>query len=389
MKKLWVSLLILLMSVTVGFAGGEAEKKEPAEVSSESIVIGVYEPMTGPYAAGGQMTMEGIRFAHEERNTVLGKPIEIPLVDNKSEKVEAANAVSRLIEFHKAVVVVGTYGSATAIPGSEVAERSKVPMIGCSPTNPLVTLGKPYAFRVCFIDPFQGRVMAQFAVEKLEAKTALIIQDIASDYSVGLSHFFQNSFKEFTGDQTSVVGVISYQTGDQDFTAQLTYASNKNPDVIFIPAAAYGDAALIVKQARELGMKNTFLGGDTWEVPEFLEVAGKAAEGSYFSTHFDVSAKTTQVAVKFSKGFEKKYGYTPSAFAALGYDAYMLAVDAIERAGSADPEAIRKVLAETKSFEGATGIIALDENGDAVKDAVVKIVEDGQFKYIATVSPSR
>jgi len=354
----------------------------------EPIVIGVFEPMTGPYAAGGQLTMEGINLAAEQVTEVLGRPIELVLVDNKSEKVEASNAVSRLIQFNKASVIIGSYGSAVAIPGSEVANAAGVPMIGCSPTNPLVTLGKPYAFRVCFIDPFQGSVMAKFAVNELGAKTAVIIQDIASDYSVGLSHYFQNSFKALTGDNKSISGVISYQTGDQDFTAQLAYAQGKNPDVIFIPAASYGEAALIIKQARELGIESQFLGGDTWEVPEFLQVGGAAVEGSYFSTHFDVSVAPTPKAAEFIEAFKAKYGVEPSAFSALGYDAFMLAVDAIKRAGSAVPEDIKNALSETVAFEGVTGYITIDENGDAIKDAIVRKVENGTFKFVSVVKPA-
>jgi len=355
--------------------------------AAEEIVIGVYEPMTGPYAAGGQMTMEGVNLAFEQQPTVLGKPIKMVLVDNKSEKVEAANAVARLIEFEKAVAIVGTYGSACAIPGSEVANKAGVPMMGCSPTNPLVTLGKPYAFRACFIDPFQGAVMANFAVSNLNAKTAVVIQDIASDYAVGLSNFFREAFIKLTGNPKSIIGLISYQTGDQDFTAQVTYAAGKNPDVVFVPAGSYGDAALILKQGKEMGITANFLGGDTWEAPEFIEVGGEAVEGSYFSTHFDATAVTTKAAEKFCKDFEKKYNRSPSAFAALGFDAYNLVLDAIKRAGSADPKAIRDAIAATKDYEGCTGMITLDLNGDATKDAIIKTVENGEFKYIATVTP--
>lgn len=365
--------LLLVFSLVVGAA--------------EEIVIGVYEPMTGPYAAGGQMTMEGINLAFEQQPTVLGKSIKLVLVDNKSEKVEAANAVARLIEYEKAVAIIGSYGSACAIPGSEVANKAGIPMMGCSPTNPLVTLGKPYAFRACFIDPFQGAVMANFAVSSLNAKTAVVIQDIASDYAVGLSNFFREAFIKLTGDPRSIVGLISYQTGDQDFTAQVTYAAGKDPDVVFVPAGSYGDAALILRQGKEMGITANFLGGDTWEAPEFIEVGGEAVEGSYFSTHFDATAVTTEAAGKFCKDFEKKYNRSPSAFAALGFDAYNLVLDAIKRAGSADSKAIRDALAATKGYEGCTGIITLDLNGDATKDAIIKTVEGGKFKYIATVTP--
>lgn len=365
--------LLLICSLIVGAA--------------DEVIIGVFEPMTGPMAAGGQQTVEGINLAIEQTTEVLGRPIKVVLVDNKSEKVESANAVARLIEYEKVVAIVGSYGSGNTIAGGEVANAAGVPVVGCSPTNPLVTLGKPYIFRACFIDPFQGAVMANFAVTELKAKTAVIIQDISNDYSVGLSSFFRDAFIKLTGDPKSVAGVISYQTGDQDFTAQLTYAAGKKPDVVFVPAGQYGDGALIIKQGKEMGITGIFLGGDTWEAPEFIEVGGKAVEGSYYSTHFDASAVTTKAAEKFNKDFQAKYNRLPSAFAALGFDAFNMVIDAIKRAGSADPKAIRDALAVTKDYEGVTGIITLDLNGDAVKDAIIRKVENGEFKYMTTVHP--
>jgi len=365
--------LLLICSLTVG--------------AVDEVIIGVFEPMTGPMAGGGQMSNEGKYLALEQTPTVLDRPIKMVLVDNKSEKVEAANAVARLIEYEKAVIIVGSSMSSLAIPGSEVANKAGIPIMGTTATNPLVTLGKPYSFRVCFIDPFQGAVMANFAVNNLKAKTAVIIQDIASDFSVGLSNYFRQAFIKLTGDPKSVLGVISYQTGDQDFTAQVTYAAAKKSDVVFIPAGAYGDGALIVKQGKEMGITGIFLGADTSEVPEFLEIGGKALEGYYYSTHFDAAAITTPAAVKFVKDFEEKYGKAPSSYAAMGFDAISLAIDAIKRAGSTDPKAIRDALAVTKDYEGVTGMITLDENGDAIKDAIIKTIENGKFKYIATVHP--
>jgi len=378
MKKLGLITGILLSFLLIcSFAVGAADE----------VIIGIFEPMTGPMAAGGQQTVEGINLAIEQTTEVLGRPIKTVLVDNKSEKVESANAVARLIEYEKVVAIVGSYGSGNTIAGGEVANTAGVPVVGCSPTNPLVTLGKPYIFRACFIDPFQGAVMANFAVTELKAKTAVIIQDISNDYSVGLSSFFRDAFIKLTGDPKSVAGVISYQTGDQDFTAQLTYAAGKKPDVVFVPAGQYGDGALIIKQGKEMGITGIFLGGDTWEAPEFIEVGGKAVEGSYYSTHFDASAVTTKAAEKFNKDFQAKYNRLPSAFAALGFDAFNMVIDAIKRAGSADPKAIRDALAVTKGYEGVTGIITLDLNGDAVKDAIIRKVENGEFKYMTTVHP--
>jgi len=365
--------LLLICSLTVG--------------AVDEVIIGVFEPMTGPMAGGGQMSNEGKYLALEQTPTVLGRPIKMVLVDNKSEKVEAANAVARLIEYEKAVIIVGSSMSSLAIPGSEVANKAGIPIMGTTATNPLVTLGKPYSFRVCFIDPFQGAVMANFAVNNLKAKTAVVIQDIASDFSVGLSNYFRQAFIKLTGDPKSVLGVISYQTGDQDFTAQVTYAASKKSDVVFVPAGAYGDGALIVKQGKEMGIPGIFLGADTSEVPEFIEIGGKALEGYYYSTHFDAAALTTPAAVKFVKDFEAKYNKAPSSYAAMGYDAISLAIDGIRRAGSTDPKSIRDALAATKDYEGVTGVISLDENGDATKDAIIKTIENGQFKYMATVHP--
>ncbi|MFN3692068.1 MAG: ABC transporter substrate-binding protein [Fervidobacterium sp.] len=371
MRRILLVLFVLLLTV----------------FSFSAIRIGVFEPLTGAFAAGGQLTVEGIKLANKMFPTVLGQKVDLIILDNKTDKVEAANAVQRLIQVYNVSAIIGSYGSSLAIPGSEVANKFKVPMMGCSPTNPLVTKDKEYVFRVCFIDPFQGTVMAKFAVETLKAKTAYIIQDISSDYSVGLSHYFRNAFIQATGNSKSILGVASYQGGDQDFTAQLTLAKAKNPDVLFIPAGSYGDAALIMKQAREMGIKSIFLGGDTWEVPEIIEVAGEAAEGAYFSTHFDEKVMTTEMTKKFVEAFKKEYGKEPSAFAALGFDAYLVILDAISRAKSWKTEDIKNALTNTKGFQGATGSITFDENGDAIKDAIVKKIEKGAFKFVSIVKP--
>ena len=377
-RKLCVLLVVVAMLVVSVPVVGAAEP--------DVIKIGVFQPMTGALAAGGEQTWEGIELAKEEVNEVLGKPIEVVLVDNKSEKVEAANAMARLIDAEGVVGVVGSYGSSLSMAGGEVSEKAGIPVMGCSPTNPLVTKGKDYYFRVCFIDPFQGAVMANYAVNDVGAKTAAIIQDVAQDYSVALSYFFREKFIELTGDPKSIVAFTSYQTGDQDFTAQLTDAISKNPDVIF-SSGYYGEAALLARQARELGYEGVLLGGDAWDAPELIEIGGDAAEGLVFSTHYDPEGATTPTSKKFVDLYEAKYERAPNAFAALGYDAYMLLVDAIERAGSTDGDAIRDAIAETEKFEGVTGWITINDEHDAVKSAVVKTVDGGEFKFLAVVEP--
>ena len=358
----------------------------PPEPIPDVIRVGVYEPMTGAFAAGGEMTYEGVELAHEYMSEVLGKPVEIVLVDNKSDKTEAATAMSRLIEAEKVVGVVGSYGSSLSMAGGEVAEKAGVPVVGCSPTNPLVTQGKRFYTRVCFIDPFQGAVVAKYAYDNLGARRVAIIQDVAQDYSIGVTTFFRNKWIELSGDPTTIVALTSYQTGDTDFTAQLTYAIGEDPDVI-ITTGYYGEAALLAKQARELGYEGPILGTDALDAPELVEIGGEAVEGITFSTHYHPAGAITAMSKTFLDLYQAKYGREGNAFAALGWDAYMLLLDAIERAGSVDGDAIADQLYATKNFEGVTGYITLDANGDAVKSAVIKTIKNGQAEFLTTVEP--
>jgi len=379
-------LVSALFVAGCGQAPGTEPDLEPTEGQESEVRIGVYEPMTGAMAAGGQMTWEGIELANKLHPEVLGLPVRLVLVDNRSDKVEAATAVSRLVEKDQVHAIIGSYGSALSMSGGPIAEAAGIPVVGCSPTNPLVTLGNRFYFRACFIDPFQGRVMAQFAVKDLGAKTTAIIQDVAQDYSVGLANYYREAFINLTGNPTSVVAFTSYQTGDRDFTAQLAHVAESKPDVIFIPGY-YADGAVLVQQARALGLDVPFLGGDAFEAPEFLEIGGASVEGVYISTHYSADAPVTAASGEFVKQYETAYNKSANAFAALGYDAYMLILDAIQRAGAVDPGKIRDALADTRGFEGVTGVITLDSNGDAVKSAIVLKVEGGAFKTVAVVHP--
>lgn len=376
MKKLSI-LVLALFCVALGSL---------SVFAADPIKIGVYEPMTGPMAAGGQQTMEGIELAHEMRGEVLGQPIELILVDNKSEKVEAANAMARLIDKEKVVAVVGSYGSSLSLAGGPLAMKAEIPVMGCSPTNPLVTKDNPYYFRACFIDPFQGEVMARFAFKELGAKTAAIVQDVAQDYSVGLANFFEKAFVKMTGDKGSVVARSSFQTGDSDFTAQLTSVVAKKPDVIFMPSY-YQDMAQFAIQAKQLGVEAAILGGDALEAPELISVGGDSVEGVRFSAHYSAKAAVREASKVFAEAYQKKYDKIPNAFAALGYDAYMLIVDAIEAANTSDSKAIRDAIAGFQNHEAVTGMLTFDENGDPIKSAVILGVEGGAFQYITTVDP--
>jgi branched-chain amino acid transport system substrate-binding protein len=387
MKK--ISKLMILAALFAAlalpvFAGGGSQ------AAGDVIKIGVFEPMTGANAAGGAMEVEGIRLANELNPTVTvgGKTYKVELVvaDNKSDKVEAATAVQRLIDADKVTLILGSWGSSLSMAGGEVAKEAHIPVIGLSCTNPLVTAGNDYYFRVCFIDPFQGTVMANYAYNDLRAKTAVIVQEVSNDYSVGLAKFFSDNFKRLTGNPNSILTTVNYNTGDQDFSAQLTTVRSLNPDVIFAPGN-YTESALVMKQARELGINVPIIGGDTWETPEFIDVGQERVEGAVFSTFFASEVAATPAAETFLKEYRSRYNKEPAAVTALGYDGYLVALDAIKRAASIDPLKIRDAIAVTSGFVGATGTTTLDENGDATKSAFIKAVEGGKFVYKTIVNP--
>lgn len=386
-KKLSLLLCFLMVSTMFTSCAKEQGTSTDAGADSDIIKIGVFEPLTGENGGGGLQELGGMEYANKIYPEVLGKKIKLVVVDNKSDKGEATTAVTRLIEKEKVVAIIGSYGSGVSIAAGDIIKNAKIPTMGASCTNPMVTQGNEYYFRACFLDPFQGKVMANYALQK-GAKTAAVIMQNGDDYSVGLGNFFINAFKELTGNENSIVDISEFQVNDSDFNAILTNIKAKNPDVIFAPSSAT-TAPLIIKQAKELGIKSLIMGGDTWENPSVINVAGKDAEGIVISTFFDENDPGTEEAKIFVDGYKKELGDKEPiipAVAALGYDAYILVRDAIERAGSTDGDAIKDALKATKDFEGVTGVINFTEEGDASKNlAVIKTVEDGKFVYIDTV----
>jgi branched-chain amino acid transport system substrate-binding protein len=357
-----------------------------ASSGNDVIKIGVFEPITGANAAGGQLEVDGIQLANKLYPTVLGKKVELVIADNKSDKVEAATAAARLVEKDKVTAIIGSWGSSLSMAAGDIVKKGQVPTVGASCTNPLVTKGNEYYFRVCFIDPFQGTVMANYAFGKLKARKAAIVQEVSNDYAVGLASFFSESFKKLTKNSNCIVAVSNYNTGDQDFSAQLTNIMSKKPDVIFAPGN-FTESALVISQARKLGIKCPIIGGDTWETQEFLDIGKADVEGAVFSTFFATEKPITKESQKFLDAYRKAYNKEPAAVTALGYDAYILILDAIKRVGSTDRVKIREALAKTKNFPGAAGIITLDENRNAIKNAVIKQVKNGKFVYLDTIEP--
>ena len=368
------------LALTFGVAG------QALAADAGPIKIGVYLPLTGQNAFGGQLELEGVRLAHKEMPKVLDRPVELVVVDNKSDKVESANAVKRLIERDKVVALIGTYGSSLAMAGAEVAEKAAVPGVGTSCTNPLVTQGKKYYFRACFIDPYQGAAAASYAYDTLGFRKAAVLMDMTSDYAVGLSSFFTRDFKKLGGE---IVATLKYSTGDQDFTAQLTELIAKKPDVVFMPAY-FAEGAIIMKQARELGAKFRLMGADAMDNPDTLKLGGKAAEGFLHTTFpYDPAMPNMSPAAKrFTEAWKAAYpDKETNVNGALGYNTYFLILDAIKRANSSDPKAIAKALAETKDLPTALGLLSINATHDAEMPVGIIEYKDGKRVYVGEVTP--
>ncbi len=356
----------------------------PAQ-AADPIKIGVYLPLTGQNAFGGQLELEGVQLAHKLTPEVLGRPVELVVVDNKSDKVEAANAVKRLTEHDKVLAIIGTYGSSLAMAGGEVAERAKTPVMGTSCTNPLVTQGKKYYFRACFIDPYQGAAAAAYAVKNRGFKKGAVLTDVANDYAVGLSAFFKRAFTKMGGE---IVGDMKYSSGEQDFTAQLTELISKKPDIVFMPAY-FAEGAIIMKQARELGAEFVLMGADAMDNPDTLKIGGKAVEG-FLHTTFPYEAGMKDMspeAQKFTDAWKQTFpDKDPNVNSALGYNAYNIVIDAIKRAGKADTEALTEALAQTKDLSTALGKLSINETHDAEMPVGIIEYKDGKRVYAGAVT---
>ncbi len=355
-------------------------------VDATPIKIGVYLPLTGQNAFGGQLELEGVRLAQKEMPTVLNRPVELVVVDNKSDKVEAANAVKRLVERDKVVALIGSYGSSLAMAGAEVAEKAMIPGVGTSCTNPLVTQGKKYYFRACFIDPYQGAAAATYAFDNLGFHKAAVLMDMTNDYAVGLSSFFSRSFKKLGG---TVLATLKYSSGDQDFTAQLTELIAKKPEIVFMPAY-FAEGAIIMKQARELGATFRLMGADAMDNPDTLKLGGKAAEGFLHTTFpYDPAMPSmTEEAKRFTEAWKVAYpDKETNVNGALGYNTYFLIVDAIKRANSAEPKAIAKAMAETRDLPTALGKLSINATHDAEMPVGIIEYKNGKRVYVGEVTP--
>lgn len=388
----WRASTLLLLAVLALLAGckdkgaeGGGKNDGAGKADTGPIVIGAYLSMTGSMATFGVTTERGAKMAVDELNAaggLLGRKVELVVLDDQGKADEAGNTVTRLIDVNKAVAIVGEVASTLSLVGGRIAQRRQVPMVSPSSTNPKVTEVGDYVFRVCFLDPFQGFVMAKFAREKLNLTKVAILKDVRNDYSIGLSDAFKKAFTELGG---SIVAEESYSAGDTEFSAQLTKIKGAGPEGLYVPGY-YTEAGAIARQARRLGITQPLMGGDGWESPELRNIGGADVVGSYFSNHF-AHDNPTPFAKKFIDAYHAKFHEPSGALSALGYDAVMVIADAIKRGNSADPKSIRDQLAQTREFTAVTGKLTLDANRNPVKPAVVvKVTPEGEV-FEAEIAP--
>ncbi|TJX15702.1 ABC transporter substrate-binding protein [Tissierella creatinini] len=385
--------LVLVLSLLAGCTsgGGTGTDTSTGSEGGDTIKIGVNYELSGAVATYGTNLNDGAQLAFEEINAaggVLGKQFEVIVADNKSEDTEAANVSTKLATRDKVLALLGPATSGNTKAASPAANQNKIPLITASATADDVTVDangnvREYIFKTCFNDSMQGVVMAEFALGDLATKNVAILGDTTSDYAVGLGKAFKDTFT--TGGGT-VVSEEAYAAGDTDFKAVLTNIKAKNPDVIYVPGY-YEEVGLIVRQARELGINAPILGGDGYESPKLLEIAGKEALSDvYYSNHYS-PVDTAENVVTFNKAFEAKYGKEPDSFNALGYDMVYFLKDAFERAGEADSEKLKAALEATEGFEGVTGVLSIDEKHNPVKSITIIGVNDGVKTVVKKLDP--
>ncbi|HEX5657499.1 MAG TPA: ABC transporter substrate-binding protein [Polyangiales bacterium] len=348
-------------------------------------MIGAYLSMTGSMATFGESSARGAQIAVDEANAkggLLGRPIELVVLDDQGRSEEVGNAVSRLIDVNGAAAIMGEVASTLSLVAGRICQRRKVPMVSPSSTNTKVTQVGDYVFRACFLDPFQGYAMAKFARENLKLSKVAILKDVRNDYSVGLSKAFYEAFIKLGG---QIVAQESYSAGDTEFSAQLTKVKALEPEGLYVPGY-YTEVGGIARQARRLGIKGPLMGGDGWESPELRNIGGADIVGSYYSNHFASDAPSDR-AQSFIKIWRDKYGTAAPALGALGYDGTLMIIDAIRRANSTEPTKLRDALAATKDLDAVSGKVTLDPNRNPVKPAVVvRVTDDGEV-FEAEIPP--
>ena len=391
--------VVLVLAITAFGCGGGGK---------DELVIGEYGSLTGNDADFGQSTKRGMQLALDElvaqkAGKIGGLPVRFVVEDDQGKPEEAATVVQKLVNQDGVLAVVGEVASGRSLAAAPICQTAGVPMISPSSTNPKVTEVGDFIFRMCFIDPFQGTVMAKFTAQNLALKKVAILTDNKNAYSVGLTQFYKESFEKLGGE---IVTEQSYGSGDTDFRSQLTAIKARHPQAIYLPGY-YTEAGLIARQARELGIQVPILGGDGWESDQLIGIGGAALEGCYYSNHFAADNPDPRLQ-EFLKTYAAKYaGQEPNAIVGLAYDAGVVLFQCMEKLAAQDPEAfkglsaakagtplrkaackqLRDLIAATTNFPGVTGNITLDANRNASKPAVVLEIKGGKKVYSTTINP--
>ncbi len=388
-RAAWLLIAVLSLAACKDKGGGApvpgAGTGGAPAVETGPLVIGAYLSMTGSTATFGITTERGARMAIDELNAaggIGGRKLELVVLDTQGKADEAGNAVARLIDVNKAVALLGEIQSSLSLVGGRIAQRRQVPMVSPSSTNTKVTEIGDYVFRVCFVDPFQGYVMAKFARDNLKLSKVAILKDVRSDYSIGLTDSFKAAFIKMGG---QIAAEESYGAGDTEFSAQLTKIKATAPDGLYVPGY-YTEVGAVARQARRLGLTVPMMGGDGWESPELRNIGGQDIIGSYFSNHF-AHDNPTPSAKRFIDGYQAKFKEPAPGLAALGYDAVVVIADAMKRARDLSPPAIRDALATTKEVVAVTGKLTFDQNRNPVKPAVVVKITDAGEIFEAEIAP--
>ncbi|MFZ5644374.1 MAG: ABC transporter substrate-binding protein [Bacillota bacterium] len=380
-SKWFIVMMVLLLSLALVVSGCGGDKKA---ADDKTVKLGIVAPLTGDVKTFGESTVNGAKLAIEQAGGKAGDyKIEVVTADDRNDATEAVNVATKLISQDKVNVIIGSVTSKTTIPVSQLANQNKVVMVTGTATNEKVTVEdgkrKDYIFRACFIDPFQGKVGAKFALDNLKKKTAAVLYDQGNDYTIGLANNFKASFEAGGG---QITDFLAYSKDDVDFSAVLTNIAKKNPDILYLPDY-YQKVSLIGKQAREKGIKAVFLGGDGWDSKD---LDYKTMEGSYFTNHYAADDTSEQVK-KFVEDYKAKYGTVPDALAALAYDATTIMLNGIKTANSKDPEAIKQAVQNTKDLQTVSGKISYDKDGNPIKAATILQVKDGKQAFVANVTP--
>jgi len=356
---------------------------------AKEIKIGLITPLSGDVKTFGESVRNSFLIAVEEANArggVAGMKITYVIQDDKNDATEAANVANLLVNQQRVKAIVGSVTSKATIPVSDIIQAARIPTISPTATNPKVTVAdgkrKDYMFRACFIDPFQGAVMAKFSRETLKGKSAAVLFDASNDYSKGIAEVFRDVFRKQGG---TVAAFESYGKDDVDFSALLTKVKASGADVLFLPDY-YNKVGLIAKQVQEKGLKVRLVGPDGWDSPDLVKIAGSAIEGGHFSNHYSPDDLRPEV-VAWVKKYRERHGQVPDALGTLAYDATNLLLEAIRKAGSDDPKKIREALASIRDFKGVSGKSTLDRNGDSIKSAAILKIEGGRQKFVKMVNP--